>query len=69
MRTRRIVKTITIIICITTLAGIYMACNNGHIMMHDGRWTTFIENLNWAQILISSGFGFLLGYFVCKRKK
>jgi len=62
-------KTITIIICITIFTGIYMACNNGPGMMHEGRWTTYITNLDWEQIIIGIGLGFLLGYFVFRKKK
>jgi Na+/H+-dicarboxylate symporter len=62
-------NTILIIICVAVFIGIYMACNSGQGMMHGGRWTTFIINLNWEQIIIGIGLGFLLGYFIFRKKK
>ncbi|RPH29203.1 MAG: hypothetical protein EHM93_17545 [Bacteroidales bacterium] len=36
-------------------------------MMHRGR-PMIIANWNWTQILISVGIGFLLGWFVARRR-
>ena len=46
-----------------------MACNSEPGMMQEGRWTRFMINLNWEQIIISIGFGFLLGFLVFRKKK
>jgi len=62
-------KTFIIIICITTFTLSYMACNSEPGMMQEGRWTRFMINLNWEQIIISIGFGFLLGFLVFRKKK
>ncbi len=59
------------VICFIVFPVLVAACDNTQGMMQGegiGR-SMDMGNWNWIQILISLGIGFLLGYFVARRKR
>lgn len=58
-----IVIALIIIVILLLGGGSWM---NG--MMHGGRYSGY-NSWNWTQILISIGIGFLIGWFVARRRR
>jgi hypothetical protein len=73
MRTRRISssnRTVAYVIAIAVIIIAFLLLGGGpwmRGMMHGGR-SMGITHLNWTQILIGFGLGFLLGYVIFRRK-
>ena len=73
MRTRRVVITNTTVIYVIAVLVIIVS----FFLLGGGLWigeimhgyrTTGLAHLNWIQIIISLGLGFLLGWIVAKRR-
>jgi hypothetical protein len=62
-------KTALYIIVAVVIIGAFLLLGGGQWLkgMHGGR-SFDMANLNWVQILVSLGIGFLLGLLVSKRK-
>jgi hypothetical protein len=69
METVRITAIIKTALYFIMLSAIMVACDTQQVMMHEGGRSMDLGNLHWAQILISLGKGFLLGYLVARRKR
>ena len=73
MRTRRIIitnKTVLYLIAFAVIIVAFLLLDGGMWikgMMHGSR-SIGMANLNWVQILISLGLGFLLGWIVARRE-
>jgi hypothetical protein len=73
MRTRRITTintTALYLIALVVIIVAFILLGGGHWaqgMMHGSR-SMGAASWNWAQILVSAGIGFLLGYLAARRK-
>jgi ABC-type transporter Mla subunit MlaD len=70
MSTRRNTTAIYVIAFVVIIVAFLLLGGGTWIreMMQHGSRSIGMDNLNWAQILISLGLGFLLGWIVSRRK-